>query len=196
MSDNNNFINLIPLGLTRGSRLNEVYILILREMLGMRCMAVLVSPEEFKMISAAMQGEKSELTRIMRNTLDTFGINLHCVVLHNNTVNNEYCAELLMQQGADVRSVRQSIGAATVLSIEMDVPLQVSRQYFDTMTGGTVHGDGTVEVRVPFTAMDKQLLEEAMKEAVNNDNFEMAKALRDELRRREALSHTSTTTEF
>lgn len=196
MSDSKNFINLVPLGLTRGSKLNDVYILILREMLGMRCMAMIVSPEEFKMISAAMQGEKSELARVMRNTLDTFGIKLHCAVFHNNTTNNEYCAELLMQQGGDVRSVRQGIGAATVLAMELNVPLQVSRQYFDTMTGGAVHGNGTVEVRVPFTAMDKQLLEEAMREAVKNDNFEMAQALRDELRRREALSHTSTTTEF
>lgn len=192
----NNFINLVPLGLTRGVSLHGAYILILREATGKRCMAVLITSKDYKMVSRAIQGEKNEMVRLLRDTFDTFGIKLHCVVFHNNTSTHEYCAELLMQQGADVRTIRQGVGVGTVLALELQVPLQVSRQYFDSMTSGTIKGDGTVEVRVPFTAMDKQLLEEAMQEAVKDDRFEMARALRDEIARREALSHTSTTTEF
>ena len=38
---------------------------------------------------------------------------------------------------------------------------------------------------VPLGAMPAKLLKEAMDDAVKRDDFEMAKALRDELRRRE-----------
>ncbi len=194
--NNNNFVNLIPLGLTRGARLNEAYILIFREVEGMRCMAALISPEEYNEVRRMMQGAANEIARTLRNTLDTFGIKLHCVVIHNNTRNNDYCTELVLQQDSDVRTVRQSVGVGTVIAMQLHVPLQVGKPYFESMAGEGMKEDGTMEVRVPFTAMDKQLLEEAMEQAVKEDNFEMAKALRDEIARRDAMSHTSSTTEI
>ncbi len=191
---NPHFINLVPIGLTRGATLQGAYILIFRETLGMRCMAALVSPEEYRMVSRAMQGELSEMAMLMRQTLDTFGIRLHSVVLHNNTPHGEYRAELLLQQGADLRHIRQSVGVGTVLALAFKAHLQVSATYFDQMTHGTAAAGDMVQVRVPISAMDERLLKEALDQAVASDDFEMASTLRDELHRREASSHTSTTT--
>ena len=44
---------------------------------------------------------------------------------------------------------------------------------------------------VPLNAMPAKLLKEAMDDAVTRDDFEMAKALRDELRRREGREEQS-----
>ncbi|MBP3228672.1 MAG: bifunctional nuclease family protein [Bacteroidaceae bacterium] len=193
---NTDFINLVPLGLTRGVSLQGAYILILREALGARCMAVPVSHAEFLAVRRMMQGKRSETARTLASVMRVFDVTLNCVVIHNNTKGGEYCAELLMAQGSDVRTVSRPVGVGVVLAVEAGVPLQVGANYFNTITGGGIRGDGTMEIRVPVTAMDSDLLKEALNEAVQEDNFEMATALRDELRRREAMSHTSTTTDF
>lgn len=187
------FINLVPLGLTRGVSLHGAYILILREVAGKRCMATLVTQEEYDMVSRAMQGERSELARTVRSMLDAFAMNILCVVLHNNTPQGEYRAGIIMRQGADVRTVQQHLGSAVVLAMELGVPIQVSESYFNSMTSGNTAEDGMVSLAVPVSAMDENLLREAMEQAVKDDDFEMAKTLRDELNRREGLAHISST---
>ncbi len=189
----NNFVDIIPLGLTRGTSLQQAYILILREANGMRCMAVLISAEEYHIVSKIIQGERNEIIRAFRDTLDTFGIKLHCVVIHNNTPNRSFCSELLLKQGADIRYVRQPTGIGVALAMELKASLEVDEHYFDAVNKDAIGEDGLVQLSVPIQAMDTTLLEEALKEAVKNDQFEMARTLRDEIARRNASSHTSAT---
>ena len=194
--NDNKFVDLLPLGLTRGATLRDAYILILRELSGMRCMALLITPDEYKMVSNAMQGNRSRMSKLLRDTCDTFGIRMLCVVLHNNTNNGAYRSEIILQQGSDIRTIRQKVGTGVVLAMDLKLPLQVSAQYFEAMTNQAPKQDGSVEVRIPIAAMDESLLREALQEAVKEDNFEMASTLRDELQRREGLSHISSTTEL
>lgn len=189
----NNFVEIIPLGLTRGTSLLQAYILILREAIGMRCMAVLISADEYRIVSKIMQGERNEVVRTFRDTLDTFGIKLQCVVIHNNTPNGSFCSELLLKQGADIRYVRQPTGVGVALAMELKASLEIDERYFDTMHNDAIGSDGLVQLSVPIQAMDTTLLEEALREAVKNDQFEMASTLRDEIARRNASSHTSAT---
>lgn len=194
--NDNKFVDLLPLGLTRGATLRDAYILILRELSGMRCMALLITPDEYKMVSNAMQGNRSRMSKLLRDTCDTFGIRMLCVVLHNNTNNGAYRSEIILQQGSDIRTIRQNVGTGVVLAMDLKLPLQVSAQYFEAMKNQAPKQDGSVEVRIPIAAMDESLLREALQEAVKEDNFEMASTLRDELQRREGLSHISSTTEL
>ena len=51
---------------------------------------------------------------------------------------------------------------------------------------------GEGQVSMPITAMNKKLLEEAMHAAVEEENFELASVLRDEIKMREALANGDT----
>ncbi|MBR1838202.1 MAG: UvrB/UvrC motif-containing protein [Bacteroidaceae bacterium] len=159
----------------------------------MRCMAVLITAEEYQLVSKMMRGEIDPFIHTYRDTLDTFGVKLHCVVIHNNTSDGGYCSELIMEQGSDMRHVRQRTGLGVSIAMGLGVPLQANRRYFDETADDAMQPDGTVQVKLPLKAMELTLLREALEEAVQKEQFEIASTLRDEIARRENLSRFSST---
>ena len=87
-----------------------------------------------------------------------------------------------MNQQGDLRIVPTSVSMAVCISLLMHVGLYVRAVDYDVLTH---QGRQEGQVALPIAAMSEALLREALKTAAQEERFELAAVLRDELRKRE-----------
>ena len=178
------YVELVPEGLTRGVTLQEAYFLMLREKEGNRFLPSLLEKEEYERLLLALHHKQYQATRLMSRLAHRFGIVLEAVHVfyppHGN-LNATLVFNNLMTTEKMACNVADGITAA----LENRCPILMKRSMFEEQINRQ-KGEG--QVSMPITAMNKKLLEEALRAAVEEENFELASVLRDEIKLRETLN--------
>ena len=81
----------------------------------------------------------------------------------------------------EVVSIAVPMAEAVVAALDMRIPLWMERTQFEKQT---IRQPSNDSMALPLAAMTEQLLEEALQAAVEEENFELAGILHDELKKR------------
>ena len=90
----------------------------------------------------------------------------------------------------EVVSITTPVAEAIVTAIETNSALWVQRQAFERQA--KINSSGEQNMALPITAMNDKLLDEALKAAVADENFELASVLHKELSKRRDQHSDST----
>ncbi len=179
---------LEPEGLTQGVSLPDAYLLILREKGGGRHLPLLLDRDGFSLLLRATKHHEYPETRLMGKLAQAFGIRLDYARIQCADTGRYYTTLCFGQTGNGATEERQldvSLAQGIVAAMEAGRPVCIGRHDFERLYNRQkAHG----QVRVPIASMGNDLLREALKLAVENDNFELASQLRDELRGRDAAT--------
>ena len=177
-------IELVPEGLTRGVSLREAYLVMLREKNGVRTIPTLVSRQEYALVLDALERREYPATRLATRLLWRLGGRVDGVHIHYSRT-RQISALLLLKQGEEHITLNISVGEGIAFALENKCPILTLRSQFEQQSS-LQSAEG--QVSLPINAMPDNLLREAMEAAVANDEFELAAALRDQMRWREANS--------
>lgn len=181
-------IELCPEGLTRGVSLREAYLVMLREKNGTRSIPTLVSRQEYLLVLEALERHSFPATRLATRMLWRLGGRIEGVHIHYSRT-LQISALLLLKQGEEHLTLNTSVGEGIAFALENKCPILTLRSQFEQQSS-LQSAEGRVSL--PIHAMPDQLLHEAMDAAVANDEFELAAALRDQIRWRETqAAHAS-----
>lgn len=180
---NNDFVDMRPIGLTRGVSLEDAFILLLREEGGSRCVPILIDRKAFMLLRGLMLGRHIKERSFAEQLAELFDISLDSVVLHQPSEGGEVIATLfLSNQVGELRTLRTDIATGVRAAMTAGRPLRLPRSMFDWLARRSTPTDGRISF--PVSAMTLKLLEEALAAAVAEDNFELASILHDEIKSR------------
>ena len=101
------------------------------------------------------------------------------VIIHD-VVNGQYVSTLYNQKTLDAVPIR--ISDAVLLTFLSDVPLYIEENLM--LKQSVSYELPANNLALPLNTLDTDMLKEALDKAVNDEKYEMASLLRDELRRR------------
>lgn len=176
------YIRLTIDGITRGTSLHDACILLFRENNGRRILPVMITPEEYAQLQAALEGKRYTCSHLMLRLANRAGMPMLGVrLLHPD--GGRTLSLIDFDREGELISFTAPIGQATIAALEAKCPVVIQREAFERQ-GKMPNNEGTMAL--PIKGMTDALLEEAMKTAVENDNFELATIIRDELKSRDA----------
>lgn len=175
------YIELIPEGLTRGVSLQEAYFLMLREKGGKHFLPSLLSKEEYELVLLALNKKQFPQTRLMSRLARRFSIRLESVHIFYPPHGN-LSGTLIFNDDNKIEKIPCNIAEGITSALENQCPILMNKEMFEEQI---LRQKGEGQVSMPITAMNDKLLQEALKAAVKEENFELASVLRDEIRSRE-----------
>lgn len=175
-----NYIELKIEGLTRGRELQNAFILVLREVEGERFFPVLIDQKGYEMIAAALSEKDFTCSHLMNQLASRVGMTLIGVRLMQ-PANGETRALIDFELVNETVSIQTPVAEAAVAAHEMRASLWVQSDIFERQSKVQPTGQS---MALPITAMNNELLEAALQGAVEEENFELASILRDELKKR------------
>ncbi len=184
---------LIPEGLTKSTTLKEAYMLMMKEVEGKRHLPLLINRQEYDLLLECLSKGTYPGTDMMARLAAAFAIMLDGVAIHRDS-KGRFFTTLHFTQAQEngtkfnIQTVRSDIAHGIIAAMRTECDIWISQTLFDTLYGK--HPDGG-QMAVPITSMSCDLLREALRLAVENDDFEIASVLRDELKNRDgAEPHT------
>lgn len=178
------FVDIVPIGLTRGMTFEDVFILILKEKDGNRCIPVLIDKETFDMLRSVFRGNKPK--NLAKEIASVFDIKLDYVILHQPPTGGSMVSTLILcQNGITTKTLETDLATGVTASLSEDVPLRLPEIVFSRLANRQTGTEG--QVSFPISSMTDKLLGDALQMAVKEDNFELASLLRDEIARRKDL---------
>lgn len=174
------YVELEIEGLSEGTSLRGIYIVVLREKGGKRLLPLLVSHEEYGQLYEAMRHPHRGVGGVFAECFRRLDVQANAIYLNQDAQGNQRALFSFTQQGHRV-SVEGTPVALLLTAIELQVPIVYPRRLFE-MQYRQPEGEGLLAV--PIRNMSRELLEAALADAVAKENFELASALRDELKRR------------
>ncbi|QFQ11764.1 hypothetical protein C7Y71_001275 [Pseudoprevotella muciniphila] len=179
------FVDIVPIGLTRGMKFEDVFILILKEKDGNRCIPVLIDKETFVMLRSVFRGNKPK-NNLAKEIASVFDIKLDYVILHQPPTGGSMVSTLILcQNGITTKTLETDLATGVTASLSEDVPLRLPEIVFSRLANRQTGTEG--QVSFPISSMTDKLLGDALQMAVKEDNFELASLLRDEIARRKDL---------
>ncbi len=112
-------------------------------------------------------------------------------VVINNVIDGEYRALLTDHSGIDMVPIRAI--DAILLAIAAHLSIFIEEELM-TMQQVDFHNSGD-SMQMPINGFSEEMLQEALKKAIENENYEMASHLRDELNRRKQGDNQTDATE-
>ena len=180
--DDKIYISLSFLGLTKSVSSKEGYIVLLRETEGKRCVPILVNKNQFETISNVMtHGDAME--GLYQLVSLHFGVDIESIVIKGGNA-GIYTASITITQNGVSKTVDSDIMLGFVAALKTGCPMLMEQQVFDKYIGKEIRPD---VVAFPVFSLTDKMLEEALESAVKEERFELAGALRDELKRRKTL---------
>ena len=146
-----------------------------------RIVPVLITKADSEQIYAALTHHDYSPAALFRSLTTTFDMTVERIVL-DLPFRGHTTARLWVNQQGDLRIVPTSVSMAVCISLLMHVGLYVRAVDYDVLTH---QGRQEGQVALPIAAMSEALLREALKTAAQEERFELAAVLRDELRKRE-----------
>lgn len=175
-----NYTELKVESLTQGTSLRNSYILLLRETNGKRLLPILLDKKGCDMIAATLTNKDYTCSHLMNRLASRVGMTLLGARLMQ-PANGETRALIDFELVHETVSIQTSVAEATVATLEMRSSLWMQKDLFEKQANCQPSGE---RVSLPISALNKELIETAIKDAVAEDNFELASILRDELNRR------------
>ncbi|MBQ4064145.1 MAG: bifunctional nuclease family protein [Bacteroidaceae bacterium] len=162
-------------------------VLLLQERAGLRKIMVALGLPEAQSIIFSRQGKvpPRPLTHHLVGSLaDAFGIKMLYVLIHSIN-DGTFCSSILFERGDEVRKVDSRTSDAIALALLSGVPILITEE----LLGRTcIRDEQNGAISVPINAVKGDILRQAMDEAVRNENYELAKALKEELDSRRAAA--------
>lgn len=181
--DTQDYIELTPEGLTQGTTLTDVFLLIMRESEGSRHLPLILDKQGFQLICQALENQHFPETKLMGKLARVFAITPRRVVVRYTQAGHFFATIFWQQAGSnDEHILNTELAQGIATSLEQGCPIVVYREEFNRL-----HNRQSKEgqVAIPLTAMSGDLLKEALRLAVESDNFELASQLRDEINSRQ-----------
>lgn len=136
-------------------------------------------------VQLELRAKHVPITRIMLPEVlstvlkDQAGVQLELLI--NDVVDGQYRTVLFNKNTFDTIPLRAS--DAVLLSIASQIPLYIESSL---MARQSVRYSGLLRgVSIPVNTLSEEMLEQALKKAVEDENYELASQLRDEQKRRE-----------
>lgn len=167
--------------ITSGTRLGDTYLLILQEKGGERIFALPMDAGEAEMMTALLQGHHftaQHLVEGFKQLLFYTGLVLERVVL-SAIESGHYLAYLeLNHDGEAIESIIDA-AAGIMIALETRAPIYVANAL---ISPDAEAGSGTY--MLPVGALSLHVLREALDDAIDNEQYEIAEMLRNEIKRR------------
>jgi len=188
--DSEDFIEIVPEGLTKSTTLQKAQLLIFKEKGGTRHLPILINTEEYRRVYQTLAKDDYSSMAPLKRLADLFNIRLDGVFFCLGGEKGELCTLLGLskssEDGDDEKQIlREDIPNGLTAGLLMAAPFFISATTFNLLYNHETH-DG--QVAIPIAIMPEDLLQEALEQAVAGDNFELASVLRDEIKSRDAQS--------
>lgn len=168
-------------GLTHGTSL-DAYVAILRADEEDLLFPVLLDKEGHTLVHRALMERDFTPTRLMIKLARRMGFDVDGVrIARPSDGSMKAFIDFTHDDGDITSSLSVSASEGLLTAIDAAVPIYVLREAAELQKKHPQQGDA---VALPLTAMSDALIEQALEEAVQNDQFELATVLRDELRKR------------
>jgi uncharacterized protein len=188
-------IELKILGLSYSHAQQDSYALILGEVSGKRRLPIVIGSFEAQAI--ALEIEKMKPARplthdLFRNFANTFGIAVEEVII-NKFAEGIFYARLVCNDGNRVTEIDSRTSDAVAIALRFDCPIYT---YEPIMAqAGIVYQEETAddaiekpaeeeEIENEFTLATLEELQDMLKQAVTNEDYERASLIRDEIKKR------------
>ncbi len=178
------------------------YAVVLGERRGQRRLPIVIGSFEAQAIAVAMERmvPNRPLTHdLFKNTLDTFGVQLREVVI-NNLLDGIFYARLVCVKNGETFEIDSRTSDAIAMAVRFDCPIYtydfileaagvvLEEQEDDdaTRTGGIIQAQAPLVESDAIETFNVDQLQRKLQEVLEQEDYEMAARIRDELKRREA----------
>lgn len=185
-------IELKILGLSYSQTQVGSYVIVLEEVNGMRKLPIIIKPAEAQVIALKVEGMKSPrpLTHdVFKSMSDSFGIDIQEIFIHN-IAEGIFYTKIICSNGLEEVGIECTAGDGIALSITYDCPIFVNESVLNT-SGIYMDTNGIVDQDKQYVSNAKEAprktisiedLEQLMKEAEQNEEYEIAAGLRDKIK--------------
>lgn len=177
---------LQPIGLTQGVSLSNVHLVMFREEETGRLAPLLISADESKVIGRAMYQQDFSIITLTLRLAHHFDIYLDYVKIHFSH-NGIVSSVLYFKSEREEKHITTNIADGVSAAINQQVPIIISDEDFNQRI---LRHQAEGKVAVPISEMTTDLLQEALKSAVNEENYELASIIRDEIKFRNKSQET------
>lgn len=174
-------------GLTRGVSLRDAFIVVLRGVQEAQLFPLLIDREGFDRLTGALKHKDYTCSRLLLKMADRLRLTLLGVRIMQPH-NGQYLALIDFAEGEALKSLTTSLADALVVALQSKATVYVKSSAFKVQKPSDAPSHS---MALPIHAMGTPLLEEAMRGAVETDNFELATILRDELKKRDGADTAS-----
>jgi bifunctional DNase/RNase len=178
------------------------YAVVLGERRGQRRLPIVIGSFEAQAIAVAMERmvPNRPLTHdLFKNTLDTFGVQLREVVI-NNLLDGIFYARLVCVKNGETFEIDSRTSDAIAMAVRFDCPIYtydfileaagvvLEEQDDDeaTRSGGITQSQAPLVESDAIETFTVDQLQRKLQEVLEQEDYEMAARIRDELKRREA----------
>lgn len=180
-------IELVPEGLTQSTSLNKARLIIFRDKDSGRHLPVLINSENYALIYRAFVKNDYRAMGLFKKLTEAFDIHLAGVFLTRDEGDTEMFAVLaLVLRHPDgkvmTKELRVSMAEGFTAAMITGASFYITRYDFEQLYNREMDGG---RIAIPVAAMPRDLLQEALNQAVEGENFELASVLRDEIKKRD-----------
>ena len=168
--------------ISKGIGLEEMYILILKEHYGDMLFPIPLTQEEQEMFMAVMHEKRFTVRPLLdtfRNVMNHTGTILECATV-TQVEKGEYTVSLEINAGGEAIQLDCPAPIGLLMALHNRAPIYIADKLLDQNFGHA----GKDTFRLPIKALNTQFIQEALDDAVSNEQYELATLLRDELKRR------------
>lgn len=189
-------VKLTVLGFSFNQTQSGTYGLVLSEEAGLRRLMIVVGAPEAQSIAFRLQNvlPPRPLTHdLFKPMLDSFYIQLQEVIIHEFT-DGVFHSKLVMRQGEHVVEIDSRTSDAVAIAIRNDAPIYTTEAIMQELS--VVIDDSSLEDEkkdlredisdkpYDFSLLNTEQLQDMLKDAVREEDYELASILRDEIVRK------------
>ena len=161
-----------------------IYILLLQEKDGRRKLPIMLGMADahalLRKIHPEATGGGRGVTDLAKDVTDLYDIRAEEVFICY-LQRGDFMAYLFFSQGDTVRHTVARAADAILMALTYGCPIYIRSQLFEQQYVREL-GEGVVSF--PINALSLELLEDVLRTAVENENYELASQIRDEIKRR------------
>lgn len=169
--------------ISKGMSYKGIYVLLLQEANGQRKMPIMIGHVESQMLISKLrpgQSIGSVLPDLFLKVTDAFHIHLEEIFIYK-VEDGTFQAYLFYEHNGEIEHVGAKASDAVLMALTYGAPIYISRTLFERQYMKNV-GEGAVSI--PINSLNVELLQEALENAIREENYELASQLRDEINRR------------
>lgn len=164
------------------------YIIVLGEKKGNKKIPIIIKPTDAQYIALKMESSdyKSNMVHdLLKSVTDALSAEITEVFIHDVVEGIFYCKVVLHDLVGKDYEIQCSVGDAIALSLTYQCPIYVAKEVIDT-TGIKLTEDGRIiedeeEVENDESVVTIDGLEKILKDALDNEDYEIASQLRDKI---------------
>ena len=179
-----NKVQLEVMDVSQGSMSHNPFIMILKETNGNRKLSIMVGAMEAQSILVCLRNVKvaRPLSHdLFTSLMDSFSISLQEILIYK-VVDGIYYSLLIVEQDGQIEEIDARTSDAVALALRCDVPIYTWEGLIEREH---IYEDGSGAISIPVSSVNIDTLKEALNRARNDENYELAAQLRDEIARRE-----------